>query len=143
MSKTMAWRTLGRVGVTVHGPETPRTSEWLRYLNELRAIPRRADTRVVVYSFGGGPDGTQRQELAAAVGRDPAPVAIITRSRIMRAISTLCALFNPKLRVFSPDQEDAAFNFLELSAEERKMVRLVAGELEREIAPAPAIAVPD
>jgi hypothetical protein len=84
-----------------------------------------ARNRIVVFSAGGGPTPTQRKELEdlTATKAEDLRVAIITASRVARGIVTAIRWYRGDSNVaFDPKNVDLAFNFLELTAEEREFV---------------------
>ncbi len=140
----MAWAFEGRLNVIVHGVKSPSTLEWERFLAETiarraRLEPvsdrpgRRAPLVVLVVSYGGVPDGTQRMQLAKTIDRNAAPTVIMTDSPVMLSISRLLSFFNPRQKAVGLRAESAAFEFLDLTAEERGTAKRLRAELESEL----------
>ena len=130
----MTWRNEGRLNVVVHGPKPPTPLEWTRYLNDM--VPRKDDElRVVVFSHGGAPNGSQRLQLTSSVegGDLRAPLALITDALLARAIVGALRWFNPAIRAFAMSETRAAYDFLGLTADERDRVTAIRAELEREL----------
>jgi len=130
----MTWRNEGRLNVVVHGPNAPSAVEWARYLNDM--APRKEDElRVVVFSYGGAPNGTQRLQLTSMVegGDYRVPLALITDALLVRAIVGALRWFNPAIRAFGMSETRVAYDFLGLTADERDRVAVVRAELEREL----------
>lgn len=140
----MAWAFEGRLNVIVHGVKSPTPLEWERFLAETiarRARPQPASDRperrptlvVLVVSYGGVPDGTQRMQLAKTIDKNAAPTVIMTDSPVMLSISRLLSFFNPQQRAVGLHAERAAFDLLDLTADERTAARRLRGELEAEL----------
>jgi hypothetical protein len=132
-TKTMAWREEGRISLTVHTSEPPTDAEWQRYLDGIHKKGVPADQRVVVCSYGGGPNLQQRKLLVTAVEGRQAPVALFTSSAVMRGIGVALSWFNPRLKVFALGEFETGFKFLGLTDEEGKRVRRRISELEAEL----------
>lgn len=60
----------------------------------------------------------QRARMNEVFGKEPPRVSVMTPSKLARAAGAALRWFNPKLRVFNPDEMDAALLHLEVSAEE-------------------------
>ena len=130
----MTWRNEGRLNVVVHGPLEPSALEWTRYLNAM--APRKEDElRVLVFSHGGAPNGSQRLQLTSLVegGDLRVPLALITDALLARAIVGALRWFNPAIRAFAMSETSAAYEFLGLTADERDRVTALRAELEREL----------
>lgn len=133
MARNMSWRTEGRLNVVFHGPRSPTNLEWQRYVIDAVSSSARADTRVLVFSRGGAPDGYQRQTLITAVGRRASPVALLTDSLIARAGIAAMRLFNPLMKAFATKDVMEASEFLGLTVAERERTARLLVELENEL----------
>lgn len=129
----MAWRMEGRLGVVVHGTTSPSNLEWQRFLNDAVSSALRDDTRVVVLSRGGAPDGSQRRAMATALGSRPKPVAMLTDKVMVRTAIAAMRLFNFPMRAFPTGALVEAGEFLGLTIAERERVARVLVELETEL----------
>jgi hypothetical protein len=116
MGETIRFEKVGRIMVIVHSEHEPSHAEWEDYLGHLRAEPRCAS--VFVYSIGGGPNAKQRQSLADATAGRALPVAVVTPSRMTRAIGVAVSWFNPHIQMFSPGYLPDAFAHLRLGMRE-------------------------
>ncbi len=128
----MAWDHEARLSLVVHGKSSPSSLEWLRFLNHNRALAGR-DLRVLVCTYGGGPDADQRRELAEAVGHVIVPTVIMTNSMIARGIVSALNWFNPSLKALPIDADLAAHRFLGLTAAESARALDLRKKLEREL----------
>jgi hypothetical protein len=139
MTATMAWRFEGRLTVVVHGVKNPSNLEWQSMLRDetLRGARERGVTLVV--SYGGGPDGHQRELLGKQIGNKPAPTCIMTGSVLVRAITAALLFFNRTMKVVGLDESARAYDVLELSREERAAADRLRAELETELGIARAL----
>jgi len=128
----MAWDHDARLSLVVHGKSSPSSLEWLRFLNHNRALGGR-DLRVLVCTYGGGPDAGQRRELMEAVGHVTVPTVIMTNSLIARGIVGALNWFNPNIQVLGIDADLAAHRFLGLSSAESTRAIELRQKLEREL----------
>jgi hypothetical protein len=133
MQRTMSWRFRGRLTLVVHGPKNPSNLEWRDMLRDEAALGIVEDSRTLIVSYGGGPDGAQRELLSQQMVRKSGPTAIMTKSPIVRAITAALLFFNRSMKVFSLEERKAAHDFLALSAEEREWVDRTRAELEHEL----------
>jgi len=134
MQSTMAWRFEGRLVVAVHTKTSPSNGEWQRFLNEAVRVGVDGNFRLFVVSYGGGPDGAQRRMLAGIVNKaNPPPMAMLTDSKLIRALMFAFSFINRTAKVLALDAADAAFDFLGLDAEQRETVRRLRRELEAEL----------
>src|SRR5882757_1108352 len=102
----MVWANEGRLSVTVHSTAAPSGAEWQRYLDDMIRLDPIADRKVIVWSYGGGPDLGQRKRLVEAVKGREAPVALFTSSAVMRGIGVALSWFNPKFKIYAPGDFD-------------------------------------
>src|SRR6187551_1360478 len=116
MGETIRFEKVGRIMVVVHSQHEPSHVEWEDYLGQLRAEPHCA--LAFVYSIGGGPNAKQRQSLAEITAGRVLPVAVVTPSRMTRAIGVAVSWFNPHIQVFSPGYLPDAFAHLRLGMRE-------------------------
>lgn len=133
MARSMSWRLEGRLNVVVHGSRSPSNLEWQRYVVDVASAAFPSDTRVVVLSRGGSPDGYQRQSLIAALRDQPKPVALLTDNVVARTTIIAMRLFNPTMRAFSIGSLKEAGEFLGLSVDERERVAQLLFELQNEL----------
>lgn len=129
----MSWRFEGRLTVVVHGPRNPSNLEWQTLLTDETARGQPDNGRTLIVSYGGGPDGPQRELLARQISRKPAPTAIMTKSVLVRAITAALLFFNRSMKVFGLSERKSAYDFLSLSAQEREAADRIRKELEAEL----------
>lgn len=133
MARTMAWRIEGRLNVVFHGARAPTNLEWQRYVVEVVTLPARPDTRVVVLTRGGSPDGSQRATLMTAMQGRASPVAMLTDKLIARTAIAAMRIFNPSMKAFATTNLKEAADFLGLTGVERERVARLLLELENEV----------
>jgi hypothetical protein len=128
----LVWRFEGRLGIAVHSASDPSNLEWKGYLRDTLAQPTPSMLRVLVISHGGGPNGSQRKELTEML-RKPVPTAFLSDRLLARALVNTMSWFNPTMRAFELQEDLAAFEFLELTEEERQSARRLRKELEQQL----------
>jgi hypothetical protein len=98
-------------------------------------LRRQDELRVVVFSYGGAPDGGQRLQLTSMVegGNYRVPLALLTDARLVRAIVGTLRWFNPAIRAFALSETRNAYDFLGLTQDERERVTAIRAELDREL----------
>jgi len=129
-AETMAWAHDGRLSVVVHGESSPSSLEWSRFLNYNRSL---RDPRVLVCTYGGGPDGKQRRELMEDAFYGGVPTVIMTNSVIARGIVTTLNWFNPNMKAVPLHADAMAHGLLGLSASEAARAVELREMLEREL----------
>ena len=129
----MAWRFEGRLTVVVHGQKNPSNLEWQSMLRDETARGRSENGRTLIVSYGGGPDGRQRELLTQQMTTRPAPTCIMTSSPLVRAITSALLFFNRGMKVVGLEERNRAYDFLSLSAPERDAADRLRRELETEI----------
>jgi hypothetical protein len=118
--------------VYVHGCASPTDEEWTRVLahyGEAVAL----HPRILILTMGGAPNAAQRARLSEAHGKSRPPMAVLTRSVVSRAAGTAYSWFNPRLKMFAPDQLDDALVHLGATDEEAVELRALVGELGVEL----------
>lgn len=107
----MAYRAFDDAFVVVHGADNPTEAEWERYLQSIEATPTKA-TRILVVTYGGGPNATQRAHLNKIIYPKPPAVAVCTDAAMVRGIVTAIGWFNPRIRAFARDDVGRALTYL-------------------------------
>jgi len=126
----MAWDHTGRLSVVVHSELPPSSLEWSRYLNANRIL---TDLRVMVCTYGGGPDGGQRRELMDDVFYNNVPTVVMTNSVVVRCMVNAINWFNRNMKALPIDADVAAHRLLGLSAQEAVRALELREKLEREL----------
>lgn len=131
--KRIAWKILHRTISRVHSNEAPTDDDWDAHLKAVKAA---ADLqRIVVFTHGGAPNATQRAELNDVLRNVPVPIAILTPSLLARGAGTALRWFNPRMRIFDPDDVERAFDHIGAPKELRRELGMELGALKREVTP--------
>ncbi|MGC4064508.1 MAG: hypothetical protein QM784_07665 [Polyangiaceae bacterium] len=119
MANTMVHKYQNDMYILVHGKRSPSDAEWDLYLSDLRTQADRLDcVKTLVLTEGGNPDGAQRQRLNEVLRGRPTRVAVLTASIIARGVVGALAVFNPRIRAFSPDAAGLALAYLGVPTDE-------------------------
>lgn len=119
--------------LVLHGPKNPSNLEWQSMLRDETQRGARERGVTLVVSYGGGPDGHQRDLLGKQIGNKPAPTCIMTSSVLVRAIASALLFFNRTMKVVGLDETGRAYDFLDLSRDERDAANRLRAELEAEL----------
>jgi hypothetical protein len=130
MGETMAYEKVGAFVVCVHPVQEPNDADWNGYLAFLKQHERVCDS-VFVYSVGGGPNLGQRRALAEATVGRTLFAAVITPSRVTRAIGVAVSWLNPHVRMFAPGYLKDALAYLKLGPREAADVLYSARQLAK------------
>jgi hypothetical protein len=133
MQRTMAWRFDGRMTIVVHGASNPSNLEWQGMLRDQAVRGPKSNDCTLVVSYGGGPDGRQRELLSKQMGNHPAPISVMTKSVIVRAIAVALRFFNRDMKVFGLEERKSAYDFVNLLGQERETADRIVRELEAEL----------
>ena len=126
----MAWDHAGRLSVVVHSELPPTSFEWSQYLNANRRL---SDPRVMVCTYGGGPDGGQRRELMDDIFYNNVPTVVMTNSVVVRSMVNAINWFNRNMKALPIDADVAAHRLLGLNALEAVRALELREKLEREL----------
>ncbi len=107
--------------------------EWSGYVRTAFEMSERGEVRVYAVSYGGGPDGAQRTELAKALEGRPSPTVLLTGSRLVRALTTAFRWFNPNMSAAGLDDHELACTCLKLSPDENTRALVLRREIEAEL----------
>lgn len=133
MAKNLVWRQEGRIFVAVHAAQPPTNLEWAGYVRTALEASNRGEVRVLAVSYGGAPDGSQRGSLTKALAGRPSPTALLSGSRVVRALTNAFGWFNPRMKAFDLAEHQPACDFLGLSAVERQRALVLRHECEAEL----------
>jgi hypothetical protein len=136
MPAVMARMAYARHGVhllLVHGRDAPRDEEWSAYLADMERWLAHC-VGVLITSEGGGPNSGQRRALRDLMARmtvPGAPTAVVSSSLLVRGIVIALSVFDAKIRVFKPDDLDAALAYIRVTSEQRPGLLAAADRLRR------------
>ena len=130
----MGFKFLGNLHIIVVGERDPAPTDWNAYVEAVQAEEKRgmpaAQMRTLVFSDGGGPNAAQRKiarELREERGN---PRAIVTGSRLARAVITLKRPFKPHCRAFAPGDVGTALEFLGVPGIKLQQILRLAREVQ-------------
>jgi hypothetical protein len=138
MRASVRFELVGDVMVVVHSGQNPRDADWDAFADFVREHLEQAH-RLFVYSAGGAPNVQQRRKLNAITQGRKTPGALVTSSRVSRAIAVAVTWFHSGFRVFSPGEVPDALDYLRLAPDEATAVLACTRKLAREL----GIAGPD
>jgi hypothetical protein len=111
----MVFDCVGLLQIVVHDDGPPDHATWTSYLEQSRQLLERAAAdhagmTALIISDRGVPSTEQRAEFLRLLNGRQVPVALISRSVLIRAVVASVNLFNPAMRSFSPDKLTAALS---------------------------------
>jgi hypothetical protein len=141
---TMLWLVQGNLGLLIEGSQEHRDAEWIALLDGLQdamtAHNRRV--RVLVFTEGAGPNAVQRKlSIEKGWENNQSPIAVVTKSMMVRGILTAFSWFNMNLKAFAWDRAEEAYAFLDLTPSERQWVRIETKRLRTQLGLDPVAAV--
>lgn len=128
----VAWRTIDNLHVIMFGKNSPTDHEWRAYIDDWKRYAHRPNIKVLVYSFGGNPTGSQRHDLLKTMS-EPVPTAVVTTSPLARVIGLALRAANPAMLVVSPADEYRAYDHLRMTLVERKQAAQLRDDLSRQL----------
>jgi len=126
----MAMRRIDRLVLGVHDASPPTDAEWERWIALCRDQP--GPLRVLVDTYGGGPNPKQRKALSDALSARDLRSGILTDSLLVRGLVTALAWLGIALRAFPRGDYAEAGAYLQLSASELSVCRDVLTQLRDE-----------
>ena len=134
MTRSMVHHYADDVFVLVHNKQSPKDAEWDAYIDDLKRQASRADCiKTLVFTEGGNPDGYQRKRLNDVLAGRPTLAAVMTHSFLARAVVGTLAVFNPRIRAFSPDDAGLALAYLKIPMSQYGAVLQTLARLKREM----------
>jgi hypothetical protein len=134
--KTMAFEAVGPLVIVVHTADPPSQADWDRYIAESkRGVERFGQDRArhLIFTGGGGPSFSQRQQVNEFLRGRPSPTAVVTTNAFARGIVAALAVFNPKIKAFRPEAIGEAFRYLGISEADSKVVWRTVARLQAQI----------
>jgi len=118
-TKSAVVQSVGKYFVFVHSNEDPSDREWDQLIQVYRKASDPKDIRSLVFTEGGSPNARQRVSLNQLFGATKPVIALITASALARAAGTAISWFNPRVRMFSPEEVERALDHLGATQAER------------------------
>lgn len=139
MLRNIAFETVGKVSILVHGVNDPTNDEWKSMCDDLSSDPKRKN---LVITLGGSPSALQRARVKKAYDRSGVNprTATLTESPIARGIITVFGWLGANIKGFGFNEFDNALYYLgvrwsQIEDIERTVSRLMLdiGATEREV----------
>ena len=130
--KNMAVAVIDRLFIVVYGAASPTDEEWAAYL-ELVERHGVDETMQLIVTDGGGPTAPQRLRLNEVLDGRTVPVAVVSGSVRVRGTVATLALFNRKIKAFSPAGLYDAIEYLEIPTTRAELLEHELGKLRREL----------
>jgi hypothetical protein len=133
-SRNMIIKQVDSLIVMRENMEPPHEFEWNHFLSLLEENSERSDKiKVFVRTPGGGPTPSQANRVRTVLKNKPVLVAVVSESLVVRFLGSSMALLNRDLRMFSPDETNAAYHHLRLTPRERELVQQIVDDMAFEL----------
>lgn len=116
--KTVTFKVLDTWLLTVYGAADPTDAEWAICAEKFKGMDL-SRLRVLIYTMGGAPSPAQRKVMNDVVNGRSFPTALVSSHAFVRGIATAMSWFNPKMKVFTPDDLDDALDYLQIAPHRR------------------------
>jgi hypothetical protein len=131
MKKNLAIQVVDRLFLVAYGTTGPTDEEWSSYL---ALVERHGDqTQQLISTQGGAPTSAQRRQLAVLLGGRTVPVAILSSSARVRAMTVALSWFNARIKVFAPSALSDALDFLGVPASREALITVELKKLRAEL----------
>jgi len=117
----MVFSIIGNLMILVHSAHPPTDAEWDEYLAALRARDQEK-LRSLAFTDGGAPNTAQRKALNSILQGKTSTGAVVSPNAMVRGVVTALSWFNAKIKVFSPDEVERAFEYLGIPKPEYPLV---------------------
>jgi hypothetical protein len=131
-TSSIATEAIGDHVVVVHSATAPTDVEWQKNVELQTSLPA-GRARVLVWTDGGAPNAKQRAMLSAALKGGQPLTAVLTPSKVVQTVSVAISWFNPRLRVFSPNELELALDHLNIVGPHRQQIKDLLARLRREL----------
>jgi hypothetical protein len=124
--------------VAVHNAQPPTDADWKGYMDLCVDLERDLDghlerARALIFTDGGVPTGTQRNQITKLLRGRSAASAVVTDNLMVRAALGLLSVINPGVKVFSTRDWKKAAEFANVAPERHLEILKVAVALGREV----------
>src|SRR5690349_14838883 len=107
----------GNLMITINTTKPPSDAEWNDYLEKFRRHgPEKI--RTLIFTDGRSPTAAQRKMVNDMLAGKPTTAAVICSSPLVRGVVTALSWFNPKIKVFAPNELNAALEYLNVDTKE-------------------------
>jgi hypothetical protein len=131
--KRVSWRLIAETLVCCHSDEAPSDDEWDAIMGAMKSISRPELARILVFTYGGAPNATQRAILSEVLKNMRSPISILTPSILARGAGTALRWFNPHIRIFDPEEVEAALDHIQAPQGARRELVTVLSALKRDV----------
>ena len=133
--KTVAYKQLGTLFVSVHGKEAVSHSQFPEILATFSALDFKS-VKMLVVTDGGGPTPAQRKEMNAALGGQQLMTAVVSDDVLIRGTVTALGWFNANIRSFRRSEIEPALKYLGVVPGRFESIRQEIDALRAELAQA-------
>jgi len=141
MPANMVLDVFGDLMICVHTSRAPSDAEWARYIAAVGTCDVER-LRTVVFTDGGAPNSEQRKLVNRALGGKTSVGGIVTGNVVVRSAVTALSWFNPKIKAFSPERTEEAFQHVGLTPDEVPAVWEIVARLRTELGVADLRCIP-
>jgi hypothetical protein len=130
--KTIATKVIDRLILVAYATKYPTDQEWDDYLGliERQGIER---TMQIIATDGGTPTAAQRQRLKELLAGRSVPVAVISRSPLVRGSVTTLSWFNSQIKAFPPEGLGNALAYLQIPKTRHAFIEKELRKLRNEL----------
>lgn len=111
--KTVSFRVMESWLLTVYGAADPTDAEWAVCAEKFKSMDL-SQLRVLIYTKGGAPSAAQRKIMNDVVNGRSFPTAVVSSNVVVRGITTAMSWFNPKMKVFPPEELEEALEYIQV-----------------------------
>ncbi len=120
---SFVWKGRRTILVAVHNEHQPSDEEWGRYMQKaeqiVRSSPNLEFVRGLAITEGGAPGHMQRANLNRLLGGRAVTSAVVTASKVVRAVIHVLSFFNSGVKGFASDKLPDALDYLGLPKNDR------------------------
>jgi hypothetical protein len=133
--KSMVFREVGPLIISVHSTEAPTKEEWDGYIRLCHKKCLRERVVALAVTAGGAPTSKQRAALQELLRQGAVPVAVVSDAPVVRGIVTALGWFNPAIRAFALTRAGLreALYYLDVDALTAERAVLEVRSMEREV----------
>jgi hypothetical protein len=133
---TMLFERVGDVIVLVHGAHNPSDSDWNAYIEYGRAalFGSKPPIGLLVTTFGGSPNASQRRAVLAAVGSKIVPACVCTDSVVARGVITAFSWITTSgMHALPLNDLDAALRLLKVPDQQHPAIKATIQRLQSQL----------
>lgn len=131
--KNLSFRVVGDVLVSALATRNPDDPEWEAYVAAYVGMPSDGTSKVLAVTDGGGPTSWQRMRLQDVLRGREQRAAVVTTSRMARAVVSALSWFNPGVKAFAPARLGDALDYLDVAEPLRTDVARAIPDLQADV----------